>query len=114
MSKRQRNAAASIHAITKGHATPRKLPDVVKIRESQATALAVLLPEQARLRTELQKVDQRINNVVAEFDGDYGLNASDMNRYQLAGNEIVLVKPQQQEAPPAPEATEPKQETPAE
>lgn len=91
MSKRGQ-AKANIHAITHGKELPRKLPDVVKIRESQATALAVLLPKKQELMKELQAIDGRINNVIAEFDSDYGLTAQDMNKYQLAGYELVLVK----------------------
>lgn len=111
MSKRQRiTDEQKLHAVTKGNSQPRKLPDVVKIRESQATALAVLLPEQQRLLAELAKINKRIDNVLAEFNGDYGLSAQDMNRYQLVGdNEIVLVKGR-----PTPDAPEAKAEAPIE
>lgn len=100
MSKRSRAAQASLHAITHGNESPKKLPDVVKIRESQATALAVLLPEKQRLLKELQAIEGRITNVIAEFDGDYGLTAPDMDKYQLAGYELVLLKANP-ELPPA-------------
>lgn len=105
MSRKGNQAKANLHAITHGAHTPRKLPDSVTIRESQAAAFELLLPQQQRLMAELAKVNKRIDGVIAEFDGDYGLSAQDMNRYQLAGNnEIVLVKPEAQEVAQAPEA----------